>query len=142
MEENKVKKLPIVIALASVLAMTGCDTGGASTSSGETPDINDSTAVTDLASAATYLNDVHNYTAYYQLYDRNGGLGIYYNNYYTNDYVYSDRLGQEWGYVSSEKGIYPLTMKTDSEGGETLVGGELIAGETSSLLGSLLGKRR
>lgn len=137
MEENKVKKLPIVIALASVLAMTGCDTGGASTSSGETPDINDSTAVTDLASAATYLNDVHNYTAYYQLYDRNGGLGIYYNNYYTNNYVYSDRLGQEWGYVSSEEGIYPLTMKTDSEGGETLVGGELIAGETSLYGGDL-----
>ena len=122
---KKISKYPLMLLTAASLLLAGCDNPITSESK-PSINVNDETIVTDIRSAIDSLKDVHNYTALYQLSDRNGGLGTFYHNYYKDNYVYSDRIDQEWGYVQSEEGVYPVTMRQEGDGEATLVGGELL----------------
>jgi len=102
MKKNYLAGLFVLFALN----LAGCAKGTASSaaSSGSI----DPASLVDLKSAYSALAASQNYKIGVQLESKNGGKGLYYEVTYTNRYVYGDRVGKEWGYGLSDKGVYRL----------------------------------
>ena len=121
---------PALLLALPVLLLASCGDGevSASSSSGEA-EIDFSQPVEGVKEAFALLSKARNYTAYVQLSSTTGGLGMYYCDYYTEDYFFSDEYEDEHGYALSSEGIFPLAMRMDDEGSGTIVGGELTGKE-------------
>lgn len=124
---NKVR--PALLLALPVLLLASCEingegSGSLSGSEGGT-DIDVSQPVEGVKEAIALLSKARNYTAYVQLSSTTGGVGMYYCDYFTEDYFFSDEYEDEHGYAISSEGIYPLAMRMDGEGSGTIVGGEL-----------------
>ena len=121
---------PALLLALPVLLLASCGDGevSASSSSGEA-EIDFSQPVEGVKEAFALLSKARNYTAYVQLSSTTGGIGMYYCDYYTEDYFFSDEYEDEHGYALSSEGIFPLAVRMDDEGSGTIVGGELTGKE-------------
>ncbi len=121
---------PALLLALPVLLLASCGDGEGSASSSQGGSGFDPTQpVAGVKEALALLSEARNYTAYVQLSSTTGGVGMYYCDYFTEDYFFSDEYEDEHGYASSSEGIYPLAMRMDEEGSGKIVGGELSGAE-------------